>query len=250
MVEYFYFDNYLHIECASFANLPWGTKDSMNLEWVPLHARIYILGDKYDIPGLSEVAQTNLKDALRKHPQWAETAQFRQAVQTVYEETVKSATIRQVIVNVIVRNKACVLDDELRDLIFDYPELSEEVIVMFSSHPSGVATDFRAHCTLCGRMLTGAETFDLVVHGDFSLHSLTPNGWRWGISRSCDGGFDHCWILKRVSVSAPAFQVDDGSPDNDTRSTADHSASWGNPVTGDWGEMQAFRGRDGLTTRW
>lgn len=215
MVEYFYFDNYSHMQYQPPGYEAWNPVD---LDMIPLHAHIYVLADKYDISGLRNVAKANLDDTLCRNTNWITTTHFLEAIRIVYEQTTETASIRKSVVNIIVNNRESVFDDELRTLILSFPPLADEVITAFGSIPVANVAAYTAQCQYCGKTLTDAETLELVIGGvkGFSpannKHCFAPgSGWR---NRS-----GHIWTLKQVPIAQ--------SPGSDCDSWGALTPAWG-----------------------
>lgn len=139
MVQFFYSmsydDDIPERETGSFISL------------LQLHARMFALGDRYDIPGLSEVAVN--KFSSRCAASW-EPLQFLESICDIYERTPSS--VKQL------RNAACIrmrknlpkmLDDEAvatayERVLTEVPEFTKDMLGIYVNAP------LYGDCSTCG----------------------------------------------------------------------------------------------------
>ncbi len=112
-----------------------------------LHARMFALGDRYDIPGLRDVAVK--KYSSRGVASW-EPLEFLESIHEVYRRT--PASIRQLrnAAGILVRNNMRkILDDEVIAIIYDkvldeVPEFTKDMLRIYVKAP------LYGDCITCG----------------------------------------------------------------------------------------------------
>lgn len=104
MVNHMYFGSYGNREPTEDATQ---TKSTWDVESLPLHAKIYVLGDKYDVDDLCADATCHIQPIVVKNPGCATNPLFLDAVRIIYSGTtaVSGKMVRKVLVKAMAKQR-------------------------------------------------------------------------------------------------------------------------------------------------
>lgn len=88
MIDYIYLGNYDNIMMKHSSN----EKPRDVTEFLPLHAKAYVLGDNYELEGLRSTATSKIAETLKADPDSVFTESFWQSSDIVYSYTICNAS--------------------------------------------------------------------------------------------------------------------------------------------------------------
>lgn len=118
-----YFGNYGNPEPTDDATQ---TKATWDVGSLPLHAKIYVLGDKYDVDDLCADATCHIQDIVAQNPGWAMEPSFFDAVRIIYSgTTVESGRmVRKVLVEAIAKQRKDLNQEAPKAVMRDFVDLA------------------------------------------------------------------------------------------------------------------------------
>ena len=166
--------------------------DAVNAGFKPLlvHAHMYILGDKYDIPPLRASAASNLSELVKSA--WSD-ASFSEAIELIYAKTADTdSTPREIVLGAAAEHAAELLRPE-SDLFQKFKEVPNEFSIDLASRLARYPNIRRGeYCYKCGDC-TGMLFMTEMRMDRFYICPSQP-GWCTGISHS---GSD--WLQRIVA---------------------------------------------------
>ncbi len=120
---------------------------SLNISLLQLHARMFALGDRYDIPGLREAAVKKYSSRCAAIP---EPVEFIESIYNVYERTPTSIKqLRNAACTLMRKNLLEMLDDKTvatvyEKVLVEVPEFTRNMLELYVRAPS------YGSCTTCG----------------------------------------------------------------------------------------------------